>query len=885
MDDTRRNGTPEPTARDLAGNVDDELAFHLEERARELVDEGWDAKRARLEARRRFGDLRQVKRAVERIDGGGLRARRRAELFGQLRQDLKIATRRLRKSPGFSLVAIATLALGIGANSAIFSVVNTVMLRPLPYAEPDRLVQVWESEPSRGWDFFAMSQPNYLDYRDEQTTFQQLAAIGGGSFNLTGDNEAERLAAGLVSANFLPLLGIEPQLGRGFTAAEDGPGEMPLVAMLGDGLWQRRFAADPEVVGRTVTLDGIEYTIVGVLPAGERWLQRWDVAVPLNASRDRNRGDHRLAIFGRLRDNVTASQAEADLDTIAARLAIEYPDSNAGFDTRLMSLYDSIVDADLRSALLILVAAVGCVLLIACANIANLLLARAAGQQRELAICAALGASRGRMIRQMLAESVLLAMIGGTAGVLIGYFGVGVLRSLDPDQIPRLGELQLDGSVLAFTFAVSIITGLVAGVVPAWQTADRDTHAALQEGSRGTSSSRRAGHTRKLLLASEVAVSVVLLVAAGLLIRSFWRVQSIDPGLDTDRVLTIQINVPITEQSMEEGTTSTFYRTLLSELRGLPAIDHAAAISGLPFGGGATSMDLAVVAAESPTDGSTPSAYWRIVTPGYFEALRIPLVRGRFFVDADDIDGPQSVVISQRMAERYWPGQDPIGERFLGWRDPEREMTVIGVAGDVRERSLEADAANIVYMPFYRYPFWPNMYLVLRGEVEPAGLVADVRTTVARIAPDLPLSNIEPLDAIVAESLAQRRFNTSLLGGFAALALALAAGGVYGVMAYSVARRGPEIGIRMAMGAQARQVVRMVITQGMRVVAVGGAVGIVAALLLTRVLSSLLFEVEPHDPLSMSAAVGFLALVALLACTVPAIRATRVDPARTLRND
>lgn len=873
-DKTRKNGAHVP------GNVTDEVAFHLEMRTKELTDQGMDPAAARAEARRRFGDVREVTVATQREDLTGRNSERRVEFFSEVRQDLTIGARRLIKAPGFSLLAVLILALGIGANSAIFSVLNAVVLQPLPYPEPDRLVQMWESAPERGWDYFAVSELNYVDFRDNNEAFENLAAVSFASYNMSLDGEAIRLDGRRVSLEFFDTLGVQPALGRAFTPDEDALGSEAQVAILGDSLWRSRFGEDPNIVGTSLVINDAAATVVGVMPPGDFFFDDAEIFVPIRAGNNDNRGDHRLAVLGRLHEGVSVEQGETDLDAVAAQLAIDYPDSNKGFDTRVSSLYDAIVEEDLRQALYVLVGAVAMVLLIACANLSSLLLARATARHREIAIYAALGASRGRIVRQMLTETTLLALVGGAVGVLLAFRGMDWFRALDPGRLPRFETLAVDGTVLLFALGATLVTALLAGLLPAWQAAGCDPQDALKDSGRGTSSSIRTRRARQALLAAEIALSIVLLAGAALLIRSFLQVQSIDPGLDASAVLTLGVDMPFSTEE-EYLALSGQFSEMLAQVGAVPGVLSAATISGLPFGGGNTSMDMVV---EGRDHGDNyPSAFWRLASPDYFETMGVPLLDGRKFTAVEG-DPMHVAIISESMAKSLWPGEDPIGQRFLGWRDPERIKTVIGVVGDVRERSLESEAMNMVYMPHLQLTFWSNMFFVVRTDGDPAALAASVRAAISGVVPDRPVTDVRPLAAVLDETLGPRRFNTSLLLCFAAVALALAAAGVYGVMAYSVAQRTSEIGVRMAMGARSADVIRMVVTQGMAVVGAGIAVGVVAAILTTRLLASMLFGVDPFDILSLGGAALFLAVVALVACTIPALRATRVSPTEALRD-
>ncbi|NKB87075.1 MAG: FtsX-like permease family protein [Acidobacteria bacterium] len=867
------------------GNVSDEVAFHLEMRTRELIEQGMDPAEARAEARRKFGDVREVTAATLREDDVARKSERRWEFLGELRQDVQVGFRRLIKAPGFSALAILILALGIGANSAIFSVLNTVVLQPLPYEDPGQMVQVWESSPARGWDFFSVSELNYIDFRDANETFAALTAIGFGDFNagsytLQIDDEYVVLDGRRVSVEFFDVLGVQPRLGRVFTEAEDTLGNESRLAILGDRLWRNRFGADEGVLGESIIMNDEAFTVVGVMPPGHFFFDDADVYTPMRPGMNENRSDHRLVILGRMHDGVTVEQAEADLDAVAAQLAVDYPDSNGGWDTRTQGLYDSIVSSRLRESLWVVAVAVGMVLLIACANLSSLLLARATARQREIAIYGALGAGRARIIRQMLTETTLLALIGGAAGTALAFRAVGWFRALDPGRLPRFETLAVDGAVLAFALGATMLTAILAGLLPAWHATSGDPQEALKDGGRGASANAGTRRLRHLLLGAEVALSIVLLVGAGLLIRSLWSVQAIDPGLESDPVLTFRINMPF-DGGEQYNQVNAQFRQMLDEIQALPGVTSAATISGLPFGGGATSMDMQV---EGVDHGENfPSAFWRLASPDYFETMGIPLVKGRNFLP-EEADGRNLAIISESMANALWPDQDPIGKRFFGWRDPERQKTVIGVVGDVRERNLETEATNLIYMPHLQMSWWSNMYFVIKTDGVPSDLAPSVRATVTSIVPDQPILEVLPLRTIVEDSLGPRRFNASLLMCFAALALVLAAAGVYGVMAYSVAQRTNEIGIRMAIGAGTGNVLGMVVRQGMGVVAAGVIVGTVASIGAARQLASMLFGVETFDPLSLTGAVVFLSAVALVACVVPALRATRVHPTEALRD-
>lgn len=864
----------------IQGTLEDELEHHRASHVDELMRGGMARPDAERAARRRLGDLQRVRRAVARERVRDDRRLRLAHWFADLRQDTAVGFRRLLRSPAFTAIAVLTLALGIGANSALFGVIHQVVLRPLPFADPDRLVRVWESEPSRGWDYFAMSGPNFLDYRAAARERVDLAAVGLTGFNLTGGELPERIDGYRMSANLPAVLGIEPLHGRGFAAAEDAPGADPAVALVGYGLWQRRFAADPTLVGRSLRLDGRETRVVGILPPLAPLLVDDALFVPLNADPTGNRSHHDLMGVGRAAAGIEAAQVESLLDTVAGRLAAQYPASNEGFDTRVMSLYDALVPEDTRTALYILLGAVALVLLVACANLSGLMLARIAARRRELAIYGALGASRGRVARQVLTEALLLSGAGALVGVFLASAATRWIRQLHIAGLPRIDQVTVNTTVVAFTATVAIVAGLLAALLPAYQAIGGRLAELLSAGGRGATSSERAQRFRAFLMAAEVALAVVLLAGAGLLLRSFLLVQGQESGLDVEPVLTAELAVPLSSDDDLRGRVAT-YRTLLEAIEGQPGIDVAAAVSAVPFGPGATVMDFLVEGRTEDPQAGVPSAGWRLVTPEYFRALGIELVAGRGFDSTDDPDGQAVAIVSRRMAERHWPDEDPLGRTFLGWRD--RPLRIVGVAEDVRERDLESEPANMVYLPYYQNPWWADMFLVARTAGDPSSAAPALRQTLARVAPDLPLAFLRPLSQVLDESMATRRFSTVLLTIFAAIALVLAAAGVYGVVSYGVASRRPEIGVRMALGARARSVVALVIRQGMGAVAIGGVLGLAGALAGGRLLASQLYGIDARDPLAFGAAMLFLTAVALLACALPAARAARVDPVDTLR--
>ncbi len=795
-------------------------------------------------------------------------------------RDLRFGSRMLVKSPGFTCLAVLTLALGIGANSAIFSVVNAVLLSPLPWRESGRLVRLWESNPQRGWPRFSTSGPNFLDWVEQNRSFEIMAGWRFMSFNLTEGGEAERVEGGAGSAGLLSMLGVAPALGRGFMPEEDKPGG-GCVALLGHALWQRRFESDPRILGRAITIDGEGCTVVGVLQEAMQWIGETDVIVPLGPRLDRNRGNHVLLAFGRLKKGVSLLQAQGDMEGVARRLEKQYPDSNAGWGVATATFRDWIIGPDVTRALFVLGAAVAAVLLIACANVANLMLARAAARRSEIAVRTALGASRFRVVRQLLAECLLLSLIGGVIGLLLAMWGVDLLRTLGPRNIPRLDEVGLDGRALAFTLGLSLLTSIFFGLIPALQASRPDLTESLKDGGRGTDGSSSRQRLRGALVMIEVALSLVLLIGAGLLLRSFQRLQEVDPGFQTQDLLTMQLNLPASKYR-DAHRQIAFYTQLLERVRSVPGVQSASVASGIPFGPGNTSIELKIEGRAPEVDGSSPSADWRKVTPEYFRTLGIPIVQGRALEAGDGPDSPYVVVISKAMAHRYWPDQDPIGRRIgLGGMREER-WTVVGVSGDVKNGGLDGETRPVIYLSFYQGT-WNPMSLAVRATGDPAAAVASVRAAAKEIDPDVPISNVLSMEELMSTSVGPRRFNTLLLAIFAGVALILATVGIYGVMACLVGQRHHEIGVRMALGAQAADIMKLVLRHGMALTLIGMCVGLAAAFGLTRAMTSLLFEVDALDPLIFAGVSLLLAGVSLPAVYFPARRATRVDPLVALK--
>ena len=797
--------------------------------------------------------------------------------MNQLLQDLRYAARLMHKQPGFTAVAIVALALGIGANTAIFSAVNAVLLQPLPFPEPERLVlvrdvQLTEDTPA--------SYPEYLDWRDQAQTFEDLAAAFNSSYSLTGQGEPEQLSGVRVSANLLPMLGIKPVIGRNFEPEEESRnGER--VVILSHSLWQRRFGGDSGVLGQNITFGGQSFIVIGVLPPGVRGVlpsvdqpeQSRDVWMPLRLAAP-PRGLHFMTVIGRLRPGLTLAQARIEVEEIAERLR---QNQSTDHGVRLVPLAQFVV-GNTRSTLLILLAAVGLVLLIACANVANLMLARAASRRKEIAVRLALGASRARLVRQMLTESVLLALVSGALGVVLALWGADSLAVLASSWLPRAEQIKLDSTVLLFTLAVSLLTAILFGLAPALRASSAQLSEVLKKGGQ------RAGHGRDrlrgLLVVSEVALSLVLLIGAGLLIRSFVTLLNVDKGFDPRQLLALDISLPQSRYA-EPPKQALFFQQLLERVAGLPDVDRVAAISDLPLGDGGTNGDTRIEGKTFPPD-SQPIAEKLIVSADYFRVMRIPLRAGRYFAETDAPGNPQVALINESFARTYFPGEDPIGKRIdFGW-ETTGWQEIVGVVGDVKHYELEEAALPATYVPQLQRPSL-SMTVVLRTTADPRSLSAAVRSQVFLLDKDQPISRVRVMEEVVSASVASRRLSMVLVAGFAVVALALAAVGLYGVMSYVVTQRTQEIGVRMALGARAGDVLGLVLRQGMSLVLLGVGLGLAAALALTRLMASLLYGISATDFPTFAVIALLLTTVALLACYLPARRATRVDPMVALR--
>jgi putative ABC transport system permease protein len=800
--------------------------------------------------------------------------------------DIRYGLRGLLKRPAFTAIALLTLALGIGVNSAIFSAVDSILLRPLPLKDPGRLVSVWEQTLSIGIHQNQAAAANFYDLQNQNQSFEQIGAFGPDDVNLTGDGEPERLDGQVVTANVFSILGVAPALGRTFAPTEDQLGQSHVV-VLSDALWRRRFNADHSIINRAITLNGESFTVVGVMPRGfffpEREIELW-TPWAMDPEQKAGRGDHYLRLVARLKQGTTIERANADLASIAQRLSAEYPRTNEGLGFIAHSLHEDYV-GNLRLPILILFAAVGLVLLIACANVANLLLAQATTRRKEIAIRIALGARRWTIVRQLLIESLLLAAGGGLLGVLGAFWSVEALAKLLPESLSKLQDVSIDSRVLLFTLAASVLTAVIFGGVPALLASRTKPGTTLNDVARDMAGGTSGRHVRRVLVVSEVALAVVLLVSAGLLIRSFQLLRHVDTGFTTENALTMRMVLPFPKYAQAEARRA-FYDETLQKIEALPGVESAGMITFLPLSFNGMNFSFAVEGQPSASDIKLPFALFRVVSPDYFRAMGIPLRRGRFFDSRDSADAQPAVLVNRRLAEQYWPGEDAIGKRIkIGPVDsPNAWLTVVGVVSDTRQTGLYEQKLEF-YVPYAqeRRSFMAPRDLVVRTKSDPALIAAAVRRAVWSVDKDQPVSNVRTLDQVFSAAISQERFQALMLGLFAALALLLACVGLYGVISYAVVLRTHEIGVRMALGAQPVDVLRLVIRQGMTLTLAGLIVGIVAGTFVTRVLTDMLFGVTPRDPLTFAGVPVLLLLVALLACYIPARRATRIDPLSALR--
>jgi predicted permease len=815
--------------------------------------------------------------------------------MNKLLQDLAYGMRTLRARPSFAVLAVLMLALGIGGNTAIFSVVNAVLLRPLPFKDSDRLVRIWHTPPAKsfpGMDKFSVSAANYLDWKRDNHVFEDMAIYSYRGFTLTGVAQPQQVNAISVSQGFFETLGAPPVLGRIFSPEEDQPGRTNVV-VLSYRFWQEYFGSNPGVVGHDITMDGQNFLIAGVMPSSFQFPDIAQMWTPMGwTDKERAvRGEHHSVVIARLKSGVGLEQAQAEMNTISRRLEDLYPADDKGWGAIVIPLQQDLV-SDVRPALLVLLGAVAFVLLIACANVANLALARTFGRQKEIAIRSALGASSARVLRQILTESVLLASVGGVLGLLVAYFGERFIVAYLANQLPPTVTVGLDLRVLAFTAIISIGTGIVAGMFPAFRLAKSDVNQALKEGLGRTDASSGSHRTRSALVVAEVALSLVLLIGAGLMIRSLHQLQNVAPGFESHGVLTMNAAVSQAKFAGPQQENQ-FFDQVLQRIRSLPGVESAGLIDDIPMGDGGSHQPIQIEGQPVVAMADQPEVDVRLTSPGYMHSMHIPILKGRDFSDQDIVGRPASILISQSMAERFWPGEDPIGKRLTLTFSPDHVREVVGVVGDVKLDGLDQQRpSTAIYEPIgqlsgsskFDWRSFP-MTIVVRSTVAPSSMVSAVTNAIHEVDRNMPVRDIFTMDDMIAKSLSQPRFNMFLLGIFAGIAALLAAIGIYSVLSYSVRQRVPEIGIRLALGAGLPDVLRLIVFEGMKPALLGVGIGIVAALALGRVVASLVYQVKPSDPITFIAVAILLGLIALIACLVPAYRASRVDPVVALRNE
>jgi putative ABC transport system permease protein len=860
--------------RELAEELESHLQMHIEDNLRS----GLNPAEARRQALIELGGIEQTKE--------NYRDRRGIQWFETLLQDLRFGLRMLQKNPGFTAVAVLTLSLGIGANTAIFSVVNAILLRPLPFPDPGRLMVVWHTPPQKifpGVSRFVVSPANYLDWRSQNHVFDQMAAIGYRNLNLAGTGQPESVEGAAVSADFFSVLGVRPSTGRGFVAADDQPGGGNVV-VVSSAFRQSHFGSDKNILGRTIKLNDQSYVIIGVMPPKFDFPSRVQFWMPL-AWTDKERalrGIHDYIVIARLKSGVEKGKAQAEMDAISANLANQYPTDDAGWGAVVVPLHDSLV-GPVRSALLVLLGAVAFVLLIACTNVANLTLARVIGRRKEMAIRTALGASRGRVMQQVLTETVLLSVAGGALSLLLAHFVIDSIAGFIGPRLRLPLEIGLDGSVLGFTLAISILTGIIAGLAPSWHSAKANLNASLKQGLGKTDAESGGDRARSVLVVAEVALSLLLLVGAGLTIRTLYLLQSVNPGIDPHNVLTLPLAI---SDAKYPGAVqrANFFNNVLERIRALPGVESAGAINTLPFQGGSTQPVLPEGQSVVPL-ADQPEVAVRLVRTGYRRAMRIPLEQGRDLMDADKNNSQPVILVSDAFAKRFWPRENPIGKHvtLTFWPGPSRE--VVGVVGDVKLDGLDTTRpVPAIYEAMSQHPL-AQMVLTVRTNSLPTSLVSAVTDAVHDVDPDEPLAGLSTMESIVGQSLGQQRLNVILLAAFAGLALLLGAIGIYGVQSYAVRQRVREFGIRIALGAQGSDVFRLVLGQGLKLAVAGICIGLAASFVLTRLMASQLFGISATDPLTFTAVAIALAFVALLSCYIPARRAARLSPIVALRDE
>lgn len=877
---------PVRSDREISRDVAEEVAFHIEMRTSELVALGHSPAEAEGRARAEFGDEVRARRALAEEDRVAEQERRRGRWWGDLRLDVRFAARQLRRSPAFTLVAVLTLALGIGATTAIVSAVRAILLQPLPLREPGSLVRLYSSSPRT--DRTALSVADFADYARETRSFSGLASFYQTTTNLSGEGEPERLQLARVDAHWFDLLGVRPLHGRTFRPGEDAEGA-PGVAVLADGFWRSRFGADPAVIGRRIILDGEPVEVIGMVSEGTAFpagRDLWSTTRYTAGDRsDAQRGARWIAALGRLRPGATLAQANAELAAIARRLAERDPRHNTGFSTHAMPLHESIV-GEFQRPLLVLLGAVTLVALIACANVAGLLLARTSARETEVAVRVALGAGRGRIVRQLMTESLLLSLAGAVGAFVLAVIGTRLLVHFAPSQIPRLDDVRVDGAMFAFALLLATVTGLAFGLAPALQAASRELQPRLKEGARGAAGHQRGVRVRRLLVVSELALSIMLLAGAGLLLRSFARLRAVDPGFRPAGLTSFTVVIPEARYTTLESQRR-FTRDALERLRAIPGVEVAGASFGLPLTGTRFSLTFTIDRKEAASAADEPTGQVRVASTDYFRTMGIPVVRGRVFTSEDTYEAPQRVVVSEALARRWFPDEDPIG-RYIetGWGREGRRLggTIVGIVGDVKQLGLAADAPPAFYAAAEQWPT-DEVTFIVRASTPHERLVPALRELVRELDADLPIFDVRTGDQLVAGILAQPRFYLLLLGGFAAVALTLGGVGIYGIIAYTVRQRTREIGVRMALGASGGRIVRMVVGEGLAMAGVGIAFGLAGASALSGVLRDLLFDVGTRDGVTFAGVSLLLALVAIAACAVPARIAAGVSPQQALRGE
>ena len=877
---------PWRTRQQIRTDVDDELAFHLDMRIDALVASGLSRDEARARAIREFGDIDDARRYIRAVDHDIEAARRRSDYMNDLRSDIAYAVRKLRGSPMFTVTAVLTLALGIGANTAIFSVVNGVLLKPLPFPQQDRLVRIQFRQQGHG---DASTPPDLADFRTHARAFDGFAHYDGLTANLVRERaEPERLVGARVSANWFSLLRMKPLHGRFFVTGEDSPAA-PLVVVLSEPLWRRDFGADPAIIGKQIQINAQLVTVVGVAPEGQSYPMRAELWMPTRFSvadlSDATRGARWLGLLGRVKDAVPLETAVAEADRIERQMEGLFPEKFKERRANAVQLQTAIV-GDIKRPLYVIMAAVAVVLLIACANVANLMLVRATAREGEMAVRTALGAGRSRLVRQLITESMILSAVGALAGVLFAKWGMGVLIAMAPDDLPRVKTAAIDGTALAVTAGAALLIGLLFGVLPAVQTSAGDLANALRAGARGTRTRRQTNRTKRLIVAAEVALAVTLLTGAGLLIRSFRELMAVDPGFQADHIITMRVLLP--EKTYDTlPKIQSFSRQLEARVGALPGVRAAALANAVPLDGTSFWLSFAVRGRAPVRQSEQPSASIRVVTPNYFNVLGTPLLRGRSFTADDRANAPRVAIVNQAFVKKFMPNEDPIGQYVeLGWRrDGVRQGgQIVGVVGDTRDDALESNADPTFYLPFDQTPV-DGIVISARTAAPPALLTSGLRAIVRDLDPSLPVYGIQTMEQQVAASVSRQRFYATLLGVFAAVALALAAIGLYGVIAYAVSQRTHELGVRVALGASGDRISRMVISEGLVLTAVGVVVGLAASLAGARLIAKLLYNVKSSDPVTFVGVALLLGVVAACASYIPARRAARVDPLAAMRGE